>query len=225
MKKYLYLISLLFSATLLAHPADTSSYLAITYEVYYAGEKIPFVYYWLLYTGPEKMDSKACPVLISCWPEENYQKFLDNHYTNSDTLTFWVGVDDANGLPRSALYPYVNPTYITSFLEVIDQHKLLVQEQVVKNRYSWKGVKPLKYRVKVYLTPIQAVMGQVINDQDNYSVPVYYPKSEAVYDSTFWEEDESLKWSNYLRIPFMVLSGCETAPDFVFPRIFFKGTM
>ena len=217
MKKTLLLLLLMLSGLqLYSQPRDTTTLLAITYEVYYHGAKQPYVYYWAIsWEMPY-----ACPIYITETTSDFYSYILNCTVKDTVNLTF----SDYNGLDKPAIG---RPDgYTKSLIDVIDKHKILVQKERVRNRYGYHRVGPLKYTTKVYLTPIRGVFGQFITRTDaGYTVPLYYLASDVEYDETYWAEYETDKWPNYLRIPYMVLSGCETAPDFMFKRVYFKGNM
>ena len=222
MKKALFLLLLiLFGAQSYSQPRDTTTLLAITFEVDYYGSE-PYMYYWALPVGLPRGARKlaqASPIFVT-YEEEFFMKFIvDKHRTVKDTL----GLADTNGLYKSDFKNLGG--YMGSMIEAIDNHRVLVQKEKVRNRFGYSEVGPLKYTTRVYLTPIRGVFGQFTKREEYYTLPVFYPASEIEYDEQFWkkEREEGWKWPNYLRIPFMVLSGCETSPDFSFIRIFFKG--
>lgn len=218
MKKLLLLIMILSGLQMYSQPRDTTTLLAITFEVDYGGSE-PYVYYWAI--ADTASIAHACPLYVT-FDYDFFKRFvLDETRTTKDTLG--VGYYDINGIEKSAFYHLEG--YMDSMINAIDRHRLLVQKQKVRNEFGYSKVGPLKYKTKVYLTPIRGVFGQFTKIDDKYITQVYYPASEIRYDDMFWRRSgsEGYKWPNYLRIPFMVLSGCETNPDFSFGRIYFKG--
>ena len=221
MKKLILIPFLLFAQFFTCVSADKDTYIAITFDVYYSNAKEPYQYFWIVPINKKPFELiKANPVYLAA-DSGRWNRFLMTDTSLKDTISVWNGMDDLNGL--AGINPSGTVGYVPSFLRTVMEHRVLVQKGKVRNSYRHPVLKRFSYTVKVYATPVYGEFRQFVKYTDRYCVPVYYPASEIEYDGSFWSERES-EWVKYrghfLQLPFMILSGCETSPDFSFARMY-----